>query len=151
MTLGQKMVEKTWNGRIRTRITMWKFRCDNSTRNLSLNTRKWQEVIWIVMIGAQKDDNTRNMPQCPHFHFGIYPCLHQTFILYLQELNTPAETVLPWSPGPWRSPGLWPWRPPAPSVHSSVPCFSYEIISDLLIWYPVWLKKKKQMWILSVD
>ena len=100
------------------------------------------------MIRAQNDNNARNMPQCPHFHFGIYPCLHQTFIWCLQGLNTPAETVLPWSPGPWRSPGLWPWRPAA-AVHSSFPCSSWEITSDLLIWLPVWLKKRK-VWVLSL-
>ena len=84
------------------------------------------------MIGAQNDDNTRNMPPCPHFHFGIYPCLHQTFIWCLQGLNTPAETVLP--------------EAQAPDAYldsdlggllllqsTAVPCSSYEITSDLLI------------------
>ena len=135
-------VRKWW----RTRITMWKFKWDNSTRTLSLKKRKWQEVIWIVMIGAQNDDNTRNMPQCPHFHFGIYPCLYQTFIWCLQGLNTPAETVLPWSPGPWRLPGLRPWRPPAASVHS---CSLFQL------WNHIWfanliaclIKKKRGFWV----
>ena len=123
------MVEKTWNGRIRTRITMWKFKWDNSTRTLSLKKRKWQEVKWMVMIGAQNDDNTRNMPQSPHFHFGIYPCLHQTFIWCRQGLNTPAETVLPWSPGLWRSPGL--------TLEASC-CFSPQLCSLFQLWNHIW-------------
>ena len=123
------MVEKTWNGRFKTRITMWKFKCDNSIRNLFLKEEKMAGSNMNCDDRAQNDDNTRNMPQRPHFHFGIYPCLHQTFILYLQELNTPAETVLPWSPGPWCSPGLWLWRPPAASVHSS---------SLFQLWNHIW-------------
>ena len=82
------------------------------------------------MIGAQNDDNTRNMPQCPHFHFGIYPCLYQTFIS--KDLTHPLKLFCP--------------EAQAPDAYldsdlggllllqsTAVPCSSYEITSDLLI------------------
>lgn len=33
-------------------------------------------------------------------------------------------------------PGLWLWRNPVPSRHSSPPCSNWKITSDLQCWYP---------------
>lgn len=46
-----------------------------------------------------------------------------------------------WSTGCCCIPGLWLWKNPLPSIHSSSPWSSWKITSDLQCWYPVHGKK----------
>ena len=126
-------VRKWW----RTRITMWKFKWDNSTRTLSLKKRKWQEVIWIVMIGAQNDDNkSPAMEYIPAFirlSSGVSKDLTHRLKLFALK---PRPLMLTWTL----------------TLEASC-CFSPQLCSLFQLWNYIWfansiaclIKKKKHV------
>lgn len=82
------MMENTLNGRIRTRITRWKF---SSTHTYSIHKYPfpWRKdnsmrahKLWLMY--AQIDSNLRNFAPMSSFPFRIYHSVHKSFCWYFQ-------------------------------------------------------------------